>query len=72
MEAAHPDAEVLAAWFDQGLGEAERREIEAHVAACDDCRVLLAHVLELQDELGAANGSSTGSASVGTGSNARA
>lgn len=43
-----PDPEVLAALVDQGLGAAERTDVEAHLAGCDDCRILLAHVLETQ------------------------
>ncbi len=47
-----PHPEVLAAWVDQGLGATERAGVEAHLAGCDECRVLVAHVLEIQDELG--------------------
>jgi anti-sigma factor RsiW len=48
-----PPPEVLAAWVDQGLGAAEREQFEAHLAGCDECRVLLAHTLETHDAVGA-------------------
>ena len=47
-----PDPEVLAAWIDQGLGAADRAQLEAHLATCEDCRALVALVLETQDAIG--------------------
>lgn len=44
-----PDAEVLAAWLDQGLAGPERARITSHLADCDECSALVAHVLEFQD-----------------------
>lgn len=44
-----PDAETLAAWLDHGLDDHERAGVTAHVAACDDCRGIVANVLKLQD-----------------------
>ena len=35
------DAETLATWMDGGLQGASRQEVEAHVAACDRCQMLL-------------------------------
>lgn len=46
-----PDPEALAAWVDQGLGAEERDRVTAHLAACDDCRTLVAHVLETSEAL---------------------
>lgn len=43
-----PDPEALAAWIDRGVDAAERAEIEAHLSACDDCRYLVASVLDTQ------------------------
>ncbi len=44
-----PDPEVLAAWLEQGVSARERVEVEAHLAGCDDCRYLMAHVLETRN-----------------------
>jgi hypothetical protein len=38
----HPDASLLAAYADRGLSEAERAELEAHVADCAECMERLA------------------------------
>jgi hypothetical protein len=38
----HPDASLLAAYVDRGLSEAERAELEAHVADCAECMERLA------------------------------
>jgi CHAT domain-containing protein len=43
-----PDPEALAAWLDQGVDAAEGEQIEAHLATCDDCRLVIARVLETQ------------------------
>ncbi|HZT78183.1 MAG TPA: YCF48-related protein [Vicinamibacterales bacterium] len=37
-----PDAETLAAWYDQGLPPAERARIDAHVSTCDRCQTIVA------------------------------
>src|SRR5262245_60940520 len=47
-----PHPEVLAAFVDQGLGAFELAQIEAHVAGCEDCRFLIARVLDSQDAAG--------------------
>ncbi len=39
------DAEVIAAWADNGLSGAERSSAEAHVAACARCQALLAAMI---------------------------
>ena len=38
----HPDASLLAAYVDRGLGDTERSELEAHVADCEECMERLA------------------------------
>ena len=43
-----PDPELLAAWVDQGLEATERTRIDTHLAGCDDCRLLVARVIEFQ------------------------
>jgi CHAT domain-containing protein len=43
-----PDPEALAAFVDQGSSAAEHVQVEAHLAACDDCRLLVARILETQ------------------------
>jgi CHAT domain-containing protein/tetratricopeptide (TPR) repeat protein len=43
-----PDPEILAAWVDQGLEAADRARIDTHLAGCDDCRLLVARVIEFQ------------------------
>src|SRR4029453_4168426 len=48
-EAACPTSEALAAYIDRGVEAAERAQIEAHLADCDDCRLLIAQVLESHD-----------------------
>lgn len=47
-----PHPEVLAAWMDQGLDAAERTQVEAHLAGCDECRSVVVHVVEIQHALG--------------------
>lgn len=37
-EQAHPDADVLAAFFEQGLFDAERESVLQHLALCAECR----------------------------------
>ena len=49
QEVACPSSEALAAYFDWGVGAEERAQIEAHLADCDECRLLFAHVLESHD-----------------------
>ncbi len=44
-----PDAEIVAAWVDQGLDAPERAAVAAHLADCDDCRMLVANVLRSTD-----------------------
>ena len=39
---ACPDAETLAAWYDQTLTAAEQRELESHVSTCDRCQAIVA------------------------------
>lgn len=41
----HPDANILAAFAEQALLEAERAHVLAHLAACTDCRNILALAL---------------------------
>src|SRR5262245_29333627 len=48
VEGSCPDPEALAAWLDRGVDAAERAQIEAHLAACEDCRFVVAGVLETQ------------------------
>src|SRR5262245_50170105 len=48
-EAACPTSEALAAYIDRGVETAERAQIEAHLADCEDCRLLIAYVLESHD-----------------------
>ena len=56
-EANCPPSETLAAFIDQGLGATEQAEVEAHVADCDECRLLIAHVFETPDAVEAEVGS---------------
>src|SRR5580765_7373852 len=49
QEAACPASEALAAYIDWGVGAEERAQIEAHLAECDECRLVFAHVLESHD-----------------------
>jgi hypothetical protein len=39
---ACPDADLLAAWFDRSLSEAEAARIESHAGACASCQRILA------------------------------
>ena len=39
-----PDAEVIAAYIDHGLSEAERTALELHLATCSNCRTLMARL----------------------------
>ena len=61
-----PDPEVLAAWVDQGLETADRAHIDTHLAWCDDCRLVVARVVEFQhamsEEAGAPPGAAEASA----------
>jgi hypothetical protein len=41
-DGVHPDASLLAAYVDRGLSDAERTELEAHVADCEACMERLA------------------------------
>jgi CHAT domain-containing protein len=43
-----PAPEALAAFVDHGSSAAEHVQVEAHLAACDDCRLLVARILETQ------------------------
>jgi len=43
--AAHPDADVLTAFCEQSLSEGERQPVLAHLAACADCREVVALAL---------------------------
>ena len=45
-QASCPTSEALAAFVDRGVGAAEWAQIEAHLADCDECRLLIAHALE--------------------------
>ncbi len=45
------DDDTLAAFVDGRLTPAERAQVEAHVATCDDCYTLLAEVLHTADDL---------------------
>ena len=45
-----PDLEVLAAYADEHLATAAlRAKVHLHLSSCNDCRILLAHVLETLD-----------------------
>jgi tetratricopeptide (TPR) repeat protein len=48
-----PDPESLAAWIDQGLRAAERARLDAHLAGCDECRSLVAQVIDIRAAAGA-------------------
>ena len=43
-----PDPEALAAFVDQGLRADEARQLEAHLAECDNCRLIVARVVDTQ------------------------
>lgn len=43
---------ALAAYVDGQLPPEERQQIEAHVATCDDCSMLLAAVVQTEEDLG--------------------
>jgi hypothetical protein len=45
-----PDAEILAAWSDQGLHEDERSRVDAHVADCARCQMHLAAMARMPQE----------------------
>lgn len=49
-----PDAEVLAAYVDEGLGADEHAQLERHLAECDSCRVIVARVVDTKSAVGAA------------------
>ena len=46
-----PDPEVLAAWIDHGLSAPDGAQVEAHLVGCDDCRALVALVLQTHDAM---------------------
>jgi CHAT domain-containing protein/tetratricopeptide (TPR) repeat protein len=48
-----PDAEVLAAYVDQGLSAGERAQLERHLADCDSCRLIVARVVDTKHAVGA-------------------
>jgi hypothetical protein len=43
-----PDAEVLAAYVDNGLTEAEIARVDAHLASCASCRALMARLAPIE------------------------
>lgn len=45
-----PDDELLAAYLDGGLDEAQRETVEAHLDTCDDCRLMLGLAFQSQEE----------------------
>ncbi len=57
--AACPDAEILAAYADQGLGNDERERLEGHMAACGRCQEILA-VLDASGQVPLAEPQSVG------------
>jgi hypothetical protein len=50
---AHPDANLLAAFTERGLAEAERENVMEHLALCGDCRDVLALAWPAEEEIGA-------------------
>ena len=48
-QATHPDADVLTAFAEQALSGAERERVLAHLAACGDCRDVVAFSLPAQE-----------------------
>jgi hypothetical protein len=42
---AHPDPDVIAAFIEKSLGESEREQVLVHLAACADCRDVVAFAL---------------------------
>ena len=57
-----PDPEVLAAWVDQGLEAADRARIDTHLVGCDDCRLVVARVIEFQHAMAEEAGDPAGAA----------
>jgi Putative zinc-finger len=51
----HPDANVLTAFAERLLPDAERAGVFAHLAACDDCREIVALALPAPENVGAAS-----------------
>lgn len=43
-----PDAEVLAAYVDDGLADSERARLESHLATCARCRALMARLSPIE------------------------
>ena len=43
-----PDAEILAAYVDDGLSEGERSALEQHLSKCASCRALMARLAPLE------------------------
>jgi CHAT domain-containing protein len=59
-----PGPEILAAWVDQNLEAAERAGIDTHLAGCEDCRLLVARVIEFQHAMAEQAGPAPGDAST--------
>lgn len=49
LERAHPEADVLAAFAEQALSQAEREGVLDHLALCTDCRDVVALALPAMD-----------------------
>jgi hypothetical protein len=49
----HPDANLLAAFAERGLAEAERAQVVEHLARCGDCRDVVALALPALEAMGA-------------------
>ncbi len=48
---AHPDADLLTAFAERGLAEAERGRVMEHLARCGDCREVVAWALPTTEEI---------------------
>ena len=51
---AHPDADILAAFAEQSLGESERTGVMEHLARCGDCREMVALALPAHEAVAVA------------------
>lgn len=49
LQGAHPDTDVLTAFAEQALSSTERERVLAHLAACGDCREVVALSLSAQE-----------------------
>src|SRR5580693_7563183 len=51
---AHPDADLLTAFAEQSLSEAERTGVMEHLARCNDCREVVALALPASEAVAVA------------------